>query len=454
MSLSRIGKKPIPIPKGVEVTQRSLTSNVRGIIRNGLRVVSGDRGTSWLPLYHDMGLVGFCVTPMMVQISIDYLATADFARRALLWPELISRNRGTISFSPTFGYDLCIRRARGRPMENYDLAHWKVAGIGGDMVRAATLDQFHETFASCGFRREAFVPSYGLAESTLAVSFAPLDRGVEVDRIDTEAWQSRGVAIPARAAKGNGANGNGNGANGHGNGNGNGASGNGADEPDAEDSATRDFVVFGPALPEHEIEIRDTADNILPERGIGRVIIRGPSIMAGYYGNEEETARVLSADGWLDTGDMGYLIDGRLVISGRSKDLIICNGRNIWPQDIEWAVERLPDVRSGSVAAFSVPGVESEKVVLAVECRMTEEDERRLLKKEIHSTVKLAAGVDGEVVLVPGKTLPYTSSGKLSRATVRARFLAGDYDAHLADHAAPAPAGLAEIPAVAAAGGA
>ncbi len=384
-------------PKGVMVTQRSATVNAQSIILHGMRVRDGDRCVSWLPLYHDMGLVGFCITPMLSQLSVDYLATMDFARRPLLWLQLIAANGGTLAFSPSFGYELCARRAANGAAATLDLSSWRVAGIGGDMVRPDVLTRFAETFAPYGFRRTAFVPSYGLAEATLAVSFAPLDRGFEVDTVDRAALGQSSAAASDEAA-------------------------------DAETS--RAFVLCGRVMPGHELRIADPAGRPLPDRRVGRVLIRGPSLMAGYYQDGAATAAVIDEDGWLDTGDLGYLIDDSLVITGRSKDLIIHNGRNIWPQDIEWAVERLPGLRQGDAAAFSVIGTDgAEAVVVVVQCRLSDGGARERLKHQVAATVRNAAGVDCEVVLVPPHSLPLTSSGKLSRATARANYLAGRYAA-------------------------
>ena len=385
-------------PKGVVVTQRAATANAHGIIRHGLQVRPGDRCVSWLPLYHDMGLVGFCIAPMLSQLSVDYLATLDFARRPLLWLQLMAANGGTISFSPSFGYDLCARRAASGAAPALDLSAWRVAGIGGDMVRPDVLARFAETFAPNGFRRTAFVPSYGLAEATLAVSFAPLDRGFEADAVDREALASRGEAIPVGT--------------------------------DAPPDRARAFVLCGRPMPGHELSICDALGRPLPERRVGRVLIRGPSVMAGYFEDPEATAAALSPEGWLDTGDLGYRVDGALVITGRSKDLIIHNGRNIWPQDIEWAIERLPGLRQGDAAAFAVTGADGgEAVVAVVQCRLSDPGARERLRHQIAATVRSTAGIDCEVVLAPPHSLPLTSSGKLSRAATRANYLSGRYAA-------------------------
>ncbi|MFZ5835932.1 MAG: fatty acyl-AMP ligase [Pseudomonadota bacterium] len=386
-------------PLGVAVTQQALLSNCRAITLHGLKITASDRCVSWLPFYHDMGLVGFLLVPVTTQMSVDYVSTREFARRPMIWPSLISRNGGTLSFSPTFGYDLCARRgAGGARTENLDLSRWRVAGIGGDMIRDSVLAQFAESFAPSGFRKQAFVASYGMAEATLAISFAPLATGIETDTVDLDLLEASAVAAPLKA---NGSN-----------------TGRG-----------RNFVYCGPVLPDHELEIRDSDGVVLGERQAGRVLVRGPSLMREYFGNQEETARALSADGWLDTGDLGYLSGGSLVITGRSKDLILINGRNVWPQDLEWAVEQeVEGLRSGDVAAFSVDESSEERVVLLAHCRKTSESEREGLRMAIIETIRAKAGLDCEVMLVAPHSLPQTSSGKLSRTRARQLYLAGIAD--------------------------
>jgi fatty-acyl-CoA synthase len=380
-------------PTGVAVTQRALLANLRCIVRDALRVRDGDRSASWLPFYHDMGLVGFVLAPLASQVSADYIAADDFVRRPLIWPTLIAQNGATISYAPSFGYELCARRATSASIDRLDLSRWRVAGIGGDMIRPAVLSRFAEVFGACGFREEAFVASYGMAEATLGIAFAPLDRGIETDRVDLECLREERRAVPA---------------------------------PDGA-AGTRDFVLCGRALPGHELEIRDESGRVLGEREVGRIMVRGPSLMREYFANPAETARVLSREGWLDTGDLGYLIGGSLVVTGRSKDLILVNGRNVWPQDLEWAVERQVDgVRQGDVAAFSVDGAAGpEHVVLLVQCRTSDDALREALRRAVAEVVLATAGLHCSVVLVPHNSLPRTSSGKLSRTRAREMYLAG-----------------------------
>ncbi len=411
------------LPRGVLVSQRAITHNARGIGQHGLRLRQGDRSASWLPLYHDMGLVGFCLAPVMNQVTIDYLASTAFARRPLTWLKVLSEHGASISFSPTFGYELCARMSSRVEPDRFDLSQWRVAGVGGEMVRPSVLNAFAESFAESGFDPAAFVPSYGLAESTLAVSFSPLGRGLRVDRVSRDAYERAGVAVPYEV------NGHGNGhGNGHSNGHGQ-ANGNGHGKANGSAQASRAFVKCGGPLPGHRIEIRGEDNRPLPERRIGWVCISGPSLMQGYYDDEDATASVRTPDGWLNTGDMGYMVDGELVITGRSKDLIICNGRNIWPQDLEWAVESRCGASPGDVAAFSVDDDDGrERVVVIVECRSRDPETRSALSREVSNVIMTMAGVSGEVVLAPPRSLTFTSSGKLSRAAAKADYLAGNIE--------------------------
>ncbi len=383
-------------PKGVVSTQHAVVNNCGGIIQHGIAVVPGDRCASWLPLYHDMGLVGFMLSPMMCQLSVDYIETAHFARRPLLWLDVMSRNRASISFSPSFGYDLCRRRAVNGAAASYDLSQWRIAGIGGDIVRADVLDRFSAAFKASGFRKQAFTPSYGLAEATLAVTFARLDSVFQTDTIDMRRHGQSGDAVPATQ--------------------------------DTPPQHRRTFVNCGSPLPGLEIELRDGRGHPLGDRKVGRIFVKGPSVATGYFRDIETTAEIFDADGQLDTGDLGYTIDGDVVITGRSKDLILWNGRNIWPQDIEWAVERLPEVRDGTVAAFTIDGALDDPIIVTlVECRLKDRTARENLAREIAATIHSETGVPSRVVLAPPRSLVMTSSGKLSRAKVKEKYIAGAF---------------------------
>lgn len=380
-------------PTGVLVTHRALMANAVAITRDGLQVRPSDRAVSWLPLYHDMGLIGFLLSPMTSQMSVDLLPTGAFVRRPLLWLDLITRNGGTISYSPTFGFELCARRAEVASIEHLDLKNWRSAGLGGDMIRTGPLKAFAERFTAVGFSDSAYVASYGMAEATLALSMAPLGGGLKTERLDVERLERENLAVTTDDA-----------------------------------SRARDFARNGPALPGHELQVRDENGAVLPERGVGRIYARGPSLMREYFEQPEETARVLSADGWLDTGDLGFLIEGEIVITGRGKDLIILNGRNIWPQDLEWTAEaEVEGLRSGDVAAFSIPGDGEEAVVVLVQARGGDADTRAALVEKITGVLRLRHQVEAQVQLVGAHALPQTSSGKLSRSKAKAAYLAGAY---------------------------
>ena len=377
-------------PKGVLISQAAIAANTRGILRHGMRITQDDRAFSWLPLYHDMGLVGFCLAPMMGQCTVDFLATTSFARRPALWLKLMSDNQSTITYSPSFGYDLAARRING-DAPSLNLSRLRVAGIGGDMVRADVLQLFADTLGVAGFRSAAFLPSYGMAETTLAISFVDADAPFRIDSIDRHALKTEARAVPAKG------------------------------------EAARSFVVCGKPMPDSVVEIRNDSGQPLGERRVGRIFVKSPSLMAGYYHNEDATSAAVGSDGFLDTGDMGYWLDGEIVITGRAKDLILHNGRNIWPQDIEWAAEHIEPLRSGDVAAFAVEGRDGDDdVVVLVQCRLQDEVSIESLRHAVSAAIHRSAGVECKIVMVPPKSLPFTSSGKLSRSAAKQKYLSGE----------------------------
>ena len=378
-------------PHGVVITHRQLLNNLAAH-SHGMKLTDSDRCVSWLPWYHDMGLVGCFLSVVANQVSTDYLKTEDFARRPLAWLDLISRNQGTtLSYSPTFGYDICARRMSSltKASDRFDLSRWRVAGNGADMIRPDVMQSFVDAFADAGFKASAFLPSYGLAEATLAVSIMPPGEGIVVELV--EETQLSGVAA-------------------------------GQDRP----QRFRAIVNCGRPVQGMKIEIREEEGAPLPERAIGKVWCRGSSVMTGYFRDAAATAACL-VDGWLDTGDMGYMSDGYIYIVGRAKDMIIVNGRNHWPQDIEWAVEQIPGFKAGDIAAFAIttPGGEETPAVL-VQCRTSDDSERSRLRDAIRERVRAVTGMNCVVELVPPRTLPRTSSGKLSRAKARNLYLTGE----------------------------
>ena len=380
-------------PHGVAVTHEALMSNLAAH-GHGMQVQPNDRCISWLPWYHDMGLVGCFLSPIANQVSTDYLRTEHFARRPLAWLDMISRNPGTsISYSPTFGYDICARRisSQSHVDERFDLSRWRIAGNGADMIRPDVMQGFVNAFAEAGFDAKAFMPSYGLAEATLAVTIMPPGEGIKVELVEEERLSGtpRDISRPARY---------------------------------------RAIVNCGKAVRDMEVEIRSESGSALADHHIGKVWCRGPSVMHSYFRDPEATADCL-VDGWLDTGDMGYLADGYLFIVGRAKDMIIINGKNHWPQDIEWAVEQLPGFNHGDIAAFAIEtdGGEEAPAVL-VHCRVSDEEKRMELRDLVSDRVRSVTGMNCVVELVPPRSLPRTSSGKLSRAKAKKLYLAGEIE--------------------------
>ena len=378
-------------PTGVAVTHKALLHNLRGHAVS-MKIGENDRGVSWLPLYHDMGLVGCFLSMIGNQVSCDYLRTEHFARRPLAWLDMITRNPGnSMSYSPTFGYDICARRisSQSHVDERFDLSRWRLAGNGADMIRPDVMQSFLNAFAPAGFSASAFTPSYGLAEATLAVTVMPPGEGIRVELVEEDRLSGAGrdLSRPARY---------------------------------------RAIVNCGKPMPGIDVEIRDADDEPRGDHQIGKVWCRGDSVMHSYFRNEEATRECL-VDGWLDTGDMGYMADGYLFIVGRAKDMIIINGKNHWPQDIEWAVEQLPGFNHGDIAAFSVETENGEEApAVLVHCRVSDAEERVKLKNQIADKVRGVTGMNCVVELIPPRSLPRTSSGKLSRAKAKKQYLSGE----------------------------
>ncbi|EGM8925785.1 fatty acyl-AMP ligase [Escherichia coli] len=371
-------------PRGVIITHREVMANLRAISHDGIKLRPGDRCVSWLPFYHDMGLVGFLLTPVATQLSVDYLRTQDFAMRPLQWLKLISKNRGTVSVAPPFGYELCQRRVNEKDLAELDLSCWRVAGIGAEPISAEQLHQFAECFRQVNFDNKTFMPCYGLAENALAVSFSDEASGVVVNEVDRDILEYQGKAVA----------------------------------PGAETRAVSTFVNCGKALPEHGIEIRNEAGMPVAERVVGHICISGPSLMSGYFGDQVSQDEI-AATGWLDTGDLGYLLDGYLYVTGRIKDLIIIRGRNIWPQDIEYIAEQEPEIHSGDAIAFVTA---QEKIILQIQCRISDEERRGQLIHALAARIQREFGVTAAIDLLPPHSIPRTSSGKPARAEAKKRY--------------------------------
>lgn len=391
-------------PKGVKLSHANLVANVRVIAQHGLQSTSDDYCVSWLPLYHDMGLIGKVLVPMCAGMrGVLFMPPGLFLKRPLSWLHYISRQKGTITFAPSFAYNLCLTRARAKPVEGLDLSSLRIAGCGAEPIRYEVLSAFTDTFKPYGLRAEALMPCYGLAEHTLAVTFSPINTGMIVDCVWTDAL-ARGEATRVDESE---------------------ASANAA-----EGAASRHGVVHlvscGRVFPGHETKIVDPDGNPLQERMVGEILLRGPSVTEGYFEDAEATAATWR-DGWLHTGDLGYLADGNLYVCGRTKDLIIVYGRNYHPQDLEWEASQTQGLRRGNVIAFGFEDAEigRDRVVIAAETRLPGERHRQLQQAiRVRLLEALSLTVD-HVVLVPPHTLPKTSSGKLQRARARELFRSG-----------------------------
>ena len=375
-------------PKGVMITHRNLVTNAIAFCgREGLDCGPQDLGVSWLPLFHDMGLIGFVLTPLICDVPVVILSTNAFGRDPRIWLRTIDKYRGTITYAPNFAYALVVKRLRDEDVASLDLSCLRVAGCGAEPIHAPTLRAFAERLGPAGFSAEAFLPSYGLAESTLAVTFHGRARSLHTEIIDTEALQ-RGEAEPAS---------------------------------DASRAAT-ELVSCGASFRGHDLAIVDEAGARLPERRVGEILISGPSVSSGYWNAEAATAEAWT-DGWHRTGDLGYLSGGNLFVCGRIKDLIIIRGANFYPQEIEWAVKDLPGVRRGNVAAFGAPRDGAEMLVVAAE---VDPRDASGLRGRIAARVLETVGVEvGHVALVASGSLPKTSSGKMQRRQAKKLFESG-----------------------------
>jgi fatty-acyl-CoA synthase len=377
-------------PKGVVLTHAGLYANVGAIAGSqGLPVRESDVGVSWLPLYHDMGLIGMLLTSIYGQADAVVISPVLFLKRPTAWLEAISRYRGTISFAPNFAYELCLRRVKPTQIKTLDLSSWRIAGCGAEPVRYETLVEFADRFRPAGFRLSSFTPSYGLAEHTLAVAFAP--NTLKVDTVDPGRLVRESRAVPVNAS-----------ASGH---------------------SVR-IVGCGRPFPDHNVQIVDDGGCPLPERHVGRIVAQGPSMMAGYFENPEETGEALRG-GWLNTGDLGYVADGELFVCGRTKDLIIRHGRKYHPPDLESAIATVDSIRPSGVVVFGISRVdEPDRVIAVLEARASQSahDIVDRVKRRIRETAGLE--LDSVVVTPPG-TIPRTTSGKVKRSETRARFEAG-----------------------------
>lgn len=373
-------------PKGVALTHRNLLANIRAM--GQAEAVSGaDTLVSWLPLYHDMGLIGAWLAPLYFGIPLVVMSPQTFLTGPSRWLTAIHANRGTISAGPNFAYELCVTEVHDAELQGLDLSSWRLAFSGAEPVSPTTIERFAQRFAPYGFRRNAITPVYGMAESAVGLAFPPLGRGPLIDRVDRDTFVRSGRAEPAK--------------------------------PDAPDAFR--FVACGRPLPGHEIRIVDAAGNELGDRREGRIEFRGPSATAGYFHNAKAT-RSLFHDDWLDSGDLGYVADADLYVTGRIKDVIIRAGRKLHPDELEEAVGNLSGVRKGCVAVFAAPDPKggAERLVVMAETSVTGDDATAALRSEIISTtVDLLGAAPDDVVLAPPDTVAKTPSGKIRRAASR-----------------------------------
>jgi fatty-acyl-CoA synthase len=400
-------------PKGVMVSHRNLIANTTAFLGpDGLDRRDDDVGVSWLPLFHDMGLIGFILGPLVMDIPVVILPTASFARGPKIWLETIHKYRGTITYAPNFAYALATKRLKEKDVALLDLSCLRIAGCGAEPIQATTMRDFARALAPAGLSETCLLPSYGMAEATLAITFHRRGEPLRVDRVDAQGMRE-GRAVPVGSAATR------------------------AEEPGVEqtgDSGARlqadalELVSCGRTFPQHELAVVDRAGARLPERQVGEVVFRGPSVSRGYYKNVEANAESFPDDGFLHTGDLGYLADGDLYVCGRSKDLIIVRGANFHPQDLEWAVSELEGVRRGNVVAFSTQLQGEERLILAVECGSSE---AAAVRQRVAARINEAFGLTPhEIVPVTLGALPKTSSGKVQRGKTRDLFLRGQLDRH------------------------
>ena len=382
-------------PKGVQLSHANLFANIDAA-NQVLRVSQDDVFVSWLPLYHDMGLIGTCLSSLWYGMHLVVMSPLLFLTRPRHWLWAIHQFGGTLSPAPNFGYELCLKRVEDEDLKDLDLSSWRVAFNGAEAVSPDTVERFVERFKPYGFKPEAMAPVYGLAENCVALTFPEKPRAPVIDIVDRDLFQEQGEARPVEAGKGD---------------------------------ALR-FVCCGRPVPGHGIRIVADHGKELPERREGSLQFTGPSATRGYYRNEEKTHELFDGD-WLNTGDRGYIADGELYLSGRNKDLIVRGGRNVYPGEIEEAIGELDHVRSGCVAAFATGMGESggERLVVVAETREADREIRQRLKREIVRIARDSLGIDvDEVVIARPHTVPKTSSGKLRRNDTRLRYERGELE--------------------------
>jgi 1-acyl-sn-glycerol-3-phosphate acyltransferase len=373
-------------PKGVMLTHANLLANIRTMIQAS-GATPAETFVSWLPLYHDMGLIGAWLGIMFLGARLILMSPVTFMGRPVRWLRAISAWNGTISAAPNFAYDLCATKLDDADLKDLDLSSWRIAFNGAEPVQAGTIERFAARFALCGLRREALTPVYGLAENSLGVTFPPPGRGPRLDRVGRGEFFAKGRALPAAS----------------------------------QDRNALIFVGCGSPLATVEVRIVDDGGREVSDRERGHIEIRGPSATAGYYRNPVATRRMLD-HGWINSGDVGYIADGELYVTGRTKDLIIRAGRNIHPQELEEAIGQIRGIRSGFVAVFGTHDFRSgtERLVVAAETRAVKsEDRKRILTAISDLATQLIETPPDDVLLVPPGGILKTPSGKVRRGACR-----------------------------------
>ncbi len=378
-------------PKGVLLTHENMLNNMRAIGK-ALPIKPTDVVVSWLPLYHDMGLMSWLAS-LYFGIPLTLLSPMTFLARPEKWLWAIHYHRATLSGAPNFAYELCAKKIPAKEIEGLDLSSWRFAFNGAEAINPRTLERFHKKFAHYGFKQESFAPVYGLAESTVALTFPPTKRAPRIDIIQREPFAEENKAIPASSS----------------------------------DKNTLQFVACGVPLAEHAVRITDDNGNPLPERHVGNIQFTGPSSMQGYFNNPAATQKAYR-DGWWESGDIGYLADQEIFIIGRKKDLIIKAGRNLYPEEVEEVVSELSSIRKGCTVAFGVndPTSGTEKLIVVAETYELSKEHRQRLRQEIIEKMAISLGIPPDVVvLVPPRTIPKTSSGKLQRSACKIAYTKG-----------------------------
>jgi len=381
-------------PKGVMLTHANLLANIRAI-GQGLQVRDDVVVVSWLPLYHDMGLIGAWLGSLYYGVPAVIMSPLSFLARPANWLWAIHRHRGTISAAPNFAYELCRTRIADDEIEGLDLGSLRMCANGAEAVSAHTVRGFIDRFSPYGFKHEAMAPVYGLAECSVGLAFPPPGRGPVIDRISRDRLARQGVAEPV--------------------------------PPGQDGVAVQEVVACGQALPGHEMRIVDAGGRELQDRREGRLQFRGPSATSGYYRNPERTAELFDGD-WLESGDRAYMAGGDIYLTGRIKDIIIRAGRNVYPQEVEEVVGEVADVRRGCVVVFGAPDATSgtDRIVVVAETRLSDPAARQRLEAEVAGAATDVLGdPPDEIVLAPPRAVLKTSSGKIRRAACRQLYLDG-----------------------------